>query len=75
MEEPNPVVPEIEDTETINPSPLAFSSGAKTRMVANWPRQFTANTWSISSSSSATRSSCGTALVKPALLIRISHRP
>ncbi len=44
------------------PSPDAFSRGAKVRMVANWPRQFTANIRSISSSSSASRSAWGTRL-------------
>ena len=58
----------MDETETISPSPEAFSIGAKARMAANWPRQLTANMRSISASSSASRSACGTGLVNPAAL-------
>ena len=64
------MLPAIEEIDTTRPSPEAFSIGAKVRMVANWPRQLTANMRSISSSSSASRSACGTGLVKPAALTR-----
>ena len=47
------MLPAIDDIDTISPSPDALSSEAKVRMVANWPRQLTANIRSIRSSSSA----------------------
>ena len=42
MLEPLPFSAAMEEMNTISPSPLAFSMGAKARTVANWPRQLTA---------------------------------
>ena len=52
----------MEEMNTTRPSPVAFSMGAKARTVANWPRQLTANIWSIRASSSASRSAWGDGL-------------
>ena len=75
MEEPTPVKAAMEEIDTTSPSPEALSRGAKVRIAANWPRQLTANMRSISSSSVPSRSACGTGLVKPAALTRMSSRP
>ena len=75
MDEPTPVKAAMEEMDTISPSPDAFSSGAKVRTLANWPRQFTWNMRSISSSVSASRLAWGTGLVKPEAFTRMSRRP
>ncbi len=69
-----PFVPAMEEMETMRPFPEAFRSGANVLITANCPRQFTWNMRSISSSSRASRSACGTGLVNPAALMRMSRR-
>ena len=74
-EEPEPWKPAMEDTCTTSPSPETLSIGAKVRIAAYWPRQLISNMRSMRASSRPSRSVCGTALVKPAELTRMSSRP
>ena len=53
---PVPAVAAPDEMLTMTPSPDAFSIGTKARIVANGPRTLAVSTWSIRSSSSASRS-------------------
>lgn len=72
---PSPVTAAIEETLMTTPPSPAASIVWNARTVANEPRQLTRKMRSINSSSSASRSACGTGLVTPAALIKISSRP
>src|SRR6266851_2913985 len=55
-----------EEMLMMTPSPDSRSSGTKARIVAKGPRTLAVSTWSIRSSSSASRSLCATIRVNPA---------
>ena len=63
---PDPLKPEIEETFTTTPEPLARSIGAKARITEKGPRTLLMNMESMSSSVSPSRSACFTGTVNPA---------
>ena len=72
---PIAVTAATEEILTIKPLPLCINKSLQARIIANEPLKLVVKILSIHSSVKASRSSCGTGVVIPALLTKMSNLP